>query len=994
MADSLFRINRGISLNPQASAPANPANGDMYYDSTRNSLVEYVNGNWRDVQSRSDVASAASLTSTQFTASIVQSSVARVTGSTASAIHGMAAGSDAKYVSIYNQSSATATIKNASATEGTAANRILTPSGGDIFLYPGQSAVLGYDSAQSRWVVFSQPKSNSVATDSSTTGTTTTLGAFATDVIRLTNASLVSLAGIPAGFSGQDLVIENKTGNQIFINNEDAGATAANRIQTGTSLNVPMANNATFVFMYDSTSSRWQIKGGTGSGTGAGSKNYLSAITTSLGGATANSGNGNFEYGNTNGWSLFNTTLGYTFSSTFTVTIASPAVFTTPAAHGLNVGDSVVLSTTGALPTGLTAATTYFVSAIPSTTTFNVSAATALTSNVNTTGTQSGTHTVKAYASPSGAISAGAASVTTFNTVSTSQLAGAYSLQTASSAAWAAGQGFISDAFFIDTEDQGKVLSFKGYYQVVANPSNGYFPGNINNTFAIAIYDVTNSVWIQPPGGFGITQNSGVGYVTGQFQSSSNGTQYRIALIALNASVGAITMYWDDFVVGPQTAPLGAPISDWTAYIPTFSAGFGAVTNIAYFWRRNGGNLEVQGSHTNGTTTATIGSISLPAGLSLDTTKIVINNTTAAAGLRVGRSQGTGSASAQAEMVTATGTSTTLVYTGGGSTSTTELIPSGANGSGLSGGVHSLSFIVPIAGWSSNVQMSSDTDTRVCAARVHTTVVRAVANNTIVPLQMDTTDYDTHGAISTVGSITRFTAPLSGFYQVSAAIGLSVASQSQDGFFEVIIRVNGSVYSYTKHFGSNVGTDNLGGGAADIIKLNAGDFVELAAFQNSGPSRNTSNDNSTYFAIHRVTGPASIAANELVAASYFVSANFAASTTIPINFDTKEFDSHGAVTPSATAWKFTAPVAGTYLVTMLIGATATSTAVLIYKNGVAYKSIGNMDPAASTSEAGTGIIKLNAGDFIDIRPNNSNTATGGTLATASTSNIAITRIGF
>lgn len=45
---------------------------------------------------------------------------------------------------------------------------------------------------------------------------------------------------------------------------------------------------------------------------------------------------------------------------TFTVTIASPAVFTL-ANHGLTENDSVQFTTTGALPTGLTAGVTYYV---------------------------------------------------------------------------------------------------------------------------------------------------------------------------------------------------------------------------------------------------------------------------------------------------------------------------------------------------------------------------------------------------------------------------------------------------------------------------------------------------------------------------------------------------------------------------------------------------------------------------------------------------------
>ena len=140
--------------------------------------------------------------------------------------------------------------------------------------------------------------------DSTTTGSAATAQAFTTGIIRLTNASLVSLSGIPAGSSGQFVIIENKTGNQIIINNEETTATANNRIQTGTNSNISMPNNATFMFTYDTTSSRWQLSGGSGSGSGgSGSKNYLSAVTTSQS-ATPNTGNGNFESGSTTGFSL------------------------------------------------------------------------------------------------------------------------------------------------------------------------------------------------------------------------------------------------------------------------------------------------------------------------------------------------------------------------------------------------------------------------------------------------------------------------------------------------------------------------------------------------------------------------------------------------------------------------------------------------------------------------------------------------------------------
>jgi len=80
-------------------------------------------------------------------------------------------------------------------------------------------------------------------------------------------------------------------------------------------------------------------------------------------------------------------------SPTFTVTIASPAVFTS-IAHGFNAGSSVVFSTTGALPTGLVAGTTYYViSAGLTADAFQVSLTDGGTA-VNTSGSQSGTHSI------------------------------------------------------------------------------------------------------------------------------------------------------------------------------------------------------------------------------------------------------------------------------------------------------------------------------------------------------------------------------------------------------------------------------------------------------------------------------------------------------------------------------------------------------------------------------------------------------------------------
>lgn len=78
-------------------------------------------------------------------------------------------------------------------------------------------------------------------------------------------------------------------------------------------------------------------------------------------------------------------------SATVTMTIATPGVISWTA-HGLAVGNKVQFSTSGALPTGLTAGTTYFVKTTPDANSFTVSATNGGAA-VATSGTQSGTHT-------------------------------------------------------------------------------------------------------------------------------------------------------------------------------------------------------------------------------------------------------------------------------------------------------------------------------------------------------------------------------------------------------------------------------------------------------------------------------------------------------------------------------------------------------------------------------------------------------------------------
>lgn len=85
---------------------------------------------------------------------------------------------------------------------------------------------------------------------------------------------------------------------------------------------------------------------------------------------------------------------------TVTITIASPCVVTSTN-HGLRDGTRLVFSTTGALPTGITAGTTYYARYVAANTfhLYDTEAhakdTASTTGRINTSGTQSGTHTAK-----------------------------------------------------------------------------------------------------------------------------------------------------------------------------------------------------------------------------------------------------------------------------------------------------------------------------------------------------------------------------------------------------------------------------------------------------------------------------------------------------------------------------------------------------------------------------------------------------------------------
>lgn len=104
--------------------------------------------------------------------------------------------------------------------------------------------------------------------DSSTTGSNQSLSPNKS-VLKVTNASLVSVNNVANPLDGRLLFLTNGTGNLLTIVN-DAGGTASHRILTGTGADLTLDPGAAITLVYDNVGSRWQVIGGVGSGGGGG----------------------------------------------------------------------------------------------------------------------------------------------------------------------------------------------------------------------------------------------------------------------------------------------------------------------------------------------------------------------------------------------------------------------------------------------------------------------------------------------------------------------------------------------------------------------------------------------------------------------------------------------------------------------------------------------------------------------------------------------------
>jgi hypothetical protein len=560
------------------------------------------------------------------------------------------------------------------------------------------------------------------------------------------------------------------------------------------------------------------------------------------------------------------------------------------------------------------------------------------------------------------------------------------------------GQGVSYDVT-VDNADLARVLTVSFDYEVL---SGTYATGDLT---VYLIQDPTGTPVVIQPAGFQVVAATAGTKMTqiATFQTDVAQKSYRLCFHVATTSASAYTLALDNIVLGPTQKVYGAPVADWVSYTPTIGSFTGSVTNATATarYRRIGDSIEGEATITfSGASAAfTSPNITLPSGLFGDTSKIPDTDTDRVIGICNCLDAGTtvyGPWVVGYNSITNKILTTYVPFVNATSASTTEPVKGTniANNFPFTFGANDKIFIswkLPILGWSSNVEVSSSTDTRVVAARsfVNGTNTPGASFGARTTVVYQGISQDTHGAYNASTGV--YTIPVSGYYACYASAAFTHTGIVGSSF------ALGLQHSNTGASGSSFGetilteTSTAAGLQRSLVVsqiryFDAGSTVNVWAYDsNTTPSINN-NAAQGVFSINRLSGPSQIAASETVACEY----NTAAGGSIGngantfIDFGTKETDSHGSVvgagsgnnTTYTNTWRFVAPLPGRYQVNSVLNislpvSTGCDSLSFVTVNGnyIARGSRSSYTTPTTGENRGivlSQIVKVNAGDAISI----------------------------
>lgn len=671
----------------------------------------------------------------------------------------------------------------------------------------------------------------------------------------------------------------------------------------------------------------------------------------------------------------------YSEVQTVTITNATPAVFT----NGTNTtgyynGMPIIFTTSGALPTGLTAGTTYYIIELGTdgASKYRVSASRG-GSAINTSSAGSGTHSSRPLVPT--ALTSSSLTGLTFSRNTSSPLSGAADFKLAqSNSTVVAGQG-IYQAFTIDAGYKGQTLSIEVLFNADSNfsaadgitaPNSG---GAGDSDLEFWIYDVTNSQLI-PVTPQVITANGSNNYsFKGIFQSNYNSSSYRLVLHAAKAS-SASTGYnfrWDNISISGQptsiqqnaiaasyTTAAGQSISQNTDTIVDF--GTKVFDNTAAVTTGSSWKFTAQ--------VAGFYQVNAMVGWSTLNTGVLY-------GLRIYKN-----GSLYRSFVTEGDTYSDLIYDivqlNPGDYIDIRAYQNAAASVTLEAAANR--NYVSIALINSNNQITINSPVAAKAYR-GTNQTGINPNNSAVKITLDTIQKDTNGAFNTTDN--RYVIPTSGVYSIEGQISLA-GTNVLNNIYILQIYKNGSVFAQgNAQYPPASGNVYLSVSALDI-EAKPGDYYELYFYGLGNNSASTltafSGTDSTRMQVVRIPGSMPVSSGPV--AFQAAGGNPAsASSGNPIIFPTAVYDTVGGY--NASTGRYTVQQAGFYRVHGCISSANSAVGLNIYKNASININVGFTDSNGECSYTGT--VQCIPGDIIDLRP-------GATLDADASSTLLIERI--
>jgi len=225
-------------------------------------------------------------------------------------------------------------------------------------------------------------------------------------------------------------------------------------------------------------------------------------------------------------------------------------------------------------------------------------------------------------------------------------------------------------------------------------------------------WDNTNGALITPS----YNDVLGTAPITPSFPIPSTTTSLTCGVHFASTSTNAVTFTYK-FLVNSQTAITGMAGSDWLSDKTFTPTNFGTVSANQIQYRRVGDSLHVRGVFQSGTQAAAAADITLPSGLSIDTSKLPTQASTQMVGtwttIRVSSTAALTITTNRYGLMFVDGSTTNKVFFSVNAASNQFQKDTGATIADAANAWFTIDFTVPIAGWSSNVTMASSSQFRI-----------------------------------------------------------------------------------------------------------------------------------------------------------------------------------------------------------------------------------------------------------------------------------------